>query len=139
MSFAQEFAKRINHYLKQGIESIRETTKQEHSLESLNFILLYKPLLQAFRDFIPQDKWAKGYNEVISLLSGEGVKGRLAQELEHLLKQASVGKKYFEEYSLEELTELIYTKQLNKVINFIYDTLCFQREIKNQYRNYQWL
>lgn len=138
MSFVESFGKKLSEYIQHGFKEFTNSGFKENTKESIEFILISKPVLKLMADFEPEEKEKEVLEHNLTYKQLGSLEKVLKKELTPL---RDIIKRGYEKISEERMLELIYySKDFNKLISKVYDALRYKNQ-KEEFipENHQWI
>lgn len=138
MSLVERFANKLGEYINQAINEFAISGYEEHNLESLQFIIVNKPVLRLMIDLTPEISEKK---ELEHYLTNQKITGTMGKILSSkLLPINNIIKKFFGRVSPEKMIEsIIYSDEYNNLLNFVYEALRYKNNEEIIKPDHKWL
>ncbi|MBD3312098.1 hypothetical protein GF352_01425 [archaeon] len=137
MSFVKEFGKKISSYINQGFNEFISSGYEENTIESIEFILISKPLLRIMMDFEPDEKEKAHLEHSLTYKKLGSLERILSSQLKPL---KMIIKRGYQRVSEGKMIESIYySEHFNKLINRVYEALRYKNNEEQIPENHQWL
>lgn len=137
MSFVEGFGNKLSEYITQGFNEFMSSGYEENTIESIQFILVSKPLLRIMMDFEPDEREKAHLEHSLTYKNLGSLERILSSQLKPL---RMIIKRSYQRVNEEKMIKSVYySRHFNKLINRVYEALRYKNNEEHIPENHQWL